>query len=57
MRTVEFVWCCLWAYLDIFGKWLEDQVDNNDYLAGGLIVASFIIFAWMLGAVQIVWLP
>ena len=50
MRTVEFVWCCLWAYL-------EDQVDHNDYLAGGLIVASFLIFAWMLGAVQIVWLP
>ncbi len=52
-----------WAYiyvvlglLDLFGDWLQDQVDHNDYLAGGLIVTSFMIVSWMLGALQIVWM-
>lgn len=59
-----YVFACLWIFsgwlakrFDGAGDWLEDQVDHNDYLAGALIVTSFMIFAWMLGAVQIVWLP
>lgn len=57
------VWVYAWAYiyvvlglLDRFGDWLQDQVDHNDFLAGGLIVTSFMIVSWMLGALQIVWL-
>lgn len=57
------VWVYAWAYifvalglLDRFGDWLQDQVDHNDYLAGGLIVTSFMIVSWMLGALQIVWM-
>lgn len=57
------VWVYAWAYiyvvlglLDRLGDWLQDQVDHNDYLAGGLIVTSFMIVSWMLGALQIVWM-
>ncbi len=57
------VWVYAWAYiyvalglLDRLGDWLEDQVDHNDFLAGGLIVTSFMIVSWMLGALQIVWM-
>lgn len=57
------VWVYAWAYvfvalekLDKLSDWLADQVDHNDYLAGGLIVTSFMIVSWMLGALQIVWM-
>lgn len=54
MKTIEFVWCCLWAYLDIFGEWLERQVDHNDYLAGAIGALVMIELAWAIGIIDIV---
>jgi len=63
MKTLKMAWIYTWAYIfvaleliDKAGKWLGDQIDHNDYLAGALIVTSAIILSWMLGIVQIVWM-
>lgn len=61
MKTLKTVWIYGWAYLfvalellDRFGKWLVDQIDHNDYLAG--IVFGICLFAipYILGVIDIV---
>lgn len=61
MKTLKTAWIYGWAYLfvalellDSFGKWLEDQIDHNDYLAG--IVFGICLFAipYILGVIDIV---
>ena len=46
-------WCYFWAYLDIFGEWLEDQVDNNDYLAGALFLLFLFEMVWFAGIINV----
>ena len=61
MKTLKTAWIYGWAYLfvalellDHFGKWLVDQIDHNDYLAG--IVFGICLFAipYILGVIDIV---
>ena len=61
MKTLKTAWIYGWAYLfvalkllDRFGKWLVDQIDHNDYLAG--IVFGICLFAipYILGVIDIV---
>lgn len=54
-------WTLFWAYLfvilaalDRFGEWLEDQVDNNDYLAGALGALALIEIPYLVGIIDIV---
>ena len=61
MKTLKMVWIYSWAYffvalelIDKAGKWLERQIDHNDYLCGALIVSSAIILTWMAGIIDIV---
>ncbi len=61
MKTLKTTWIYGWAYLfvalellDRFGKWLVDQIDHNDCLAG--IVFGICLFAipYILGVIDIV---
>ena len=61
MKTLKTVWIYGWAYLfvalellDRFGKWLEDQIDNNDYLAGFVFGICLFAIPYVIGIIDIV---
>lgn len=61
MKTLVKVWVYGWAYLfvalellDRFGKWLEYQVDHNDYLAGFIGAVCLLAIPYLVGVIDIV---
>ena len=59
MKVLKMAWVYGWAYLFIlrgllekFGDWMVEQVDHNDFLAGGLFVWLLVGVAWMAGLVR-----
>lgn len=61
MKALKIIWVYGWAYLfvalellDRFGKWLEDQVDHNDYLAGALFAVALFAIPYLVGIIDIV---
>ena len=40
--------------LDRFGKWLADQIDNNDYLAGFVFGICLFAIPYIIGVIDIV---
>ena len=58
-----FVSCCnvvkptaswLSKKIDVFGEWLEYQIDHNDYLAGFLFAVAFVAIPYVIGVIDIV---
>ena len=61
MKTLKAVWIYGWAYvfitlglLDRFGKWLEDQIDHNDYLAGFVFGICLFALPYLIGIIDII---
>lgn len=61
MKALKTVWIYGWAYLfvalelvDRFGKWLEDQIDHNDYLAGFVFGICLFAIPYVVGIIDIV---
>ena len=61
MKALKMVWIYSWAYvfvmlekLDGFGKWLEHQVDHNDYLAGFVFALTLFAIPYLVGIIDIV---
>lgn len=61
MKILKNAWIYGWAYLfvalellDRFGKWLEDQVDHNDYLAGFIGAVCLMAIPYLIGVIDIV---
>ena len=61
MKTLKTAWVYGWAYvfvalelLDRFGKWLEDQIDHNDYLAGFVFGICLFAIPYIIGIIDIV---
>ena len=55
------VWIYGWAYLfvalellDKLGEWLQDQIDNNDYLAGAIGAICLMAIPYLFGIIDIV---
>lgn len=68
MKKAEMAWCYLWEYLfiawellkrcgkrlDLFGEWMEHQVDHNNYLAGFIGAVYLITIPWLIGIIDII---
>ena len=61
MKTLKTAWVYGWAYvfvalelLDRFGKWLEEQIDHNDYLAGFVFALTLFAIPYLVGIIDIV---
>ena len=61
MKTLKTAWIYGWAYvfvaqelLDRFGKWLEHQIDHNDYLAGFVFGVCLFAIPYIIGIIDIV---
>ena len=61
MNALKTAWVYGWAYLfvalellDRFGKWLEYQIDHNDYLAGFVFGVALFALPYIIGIIDIV---
>ena len=61
MKALKMMWIYGWAYmfvaleqLDRFGKWLEDQIDHNDYLAGFVFGICLFAIPYIIGIIDII---
>ena len=61
VTVLKKIWIYGWAYvfvlleqLDRFGKWLERQVDHNDYLAGVVFGICLFAIPYLIGIIDII---